>query len=144
MPKIISPPANELNESIEKRPIITTCPHCQYTISYTEDEVERVDDDGLGVICPNCNESIVLEHVEPFTFPDTFYHFGVDEGSVCLSDDEVQRYVDIVKRRLQQECQVGEYAFTGTGDTMVFGFRFEDEDVIYVAKNYWEDSVGTY
>ena len=144
MPKIIAPPANELNESIEKRPIITTCPHCQYTISYTEDEVERVDDDGLGVICPNCNEPIVLEHVELFTFPDTFYHFGVDEGAVCLSDDEVQRYVDTVKRRLQQECQVGEYAFTGSGDTMVFGFRFEDEDVIYVAKNYWEDSVGTY
>ena len=141
MPQIVSPPENKIPE---KRPIITTCPHCQYTISYIEDEVECVDDDGLGVICPNCNEPIVLEHVELFTFPDTFYHFGVDEGAVCLSDDEVQRYVDIVKRRLQQECQVGEYAFTGTGDTMVFGFRFEDEDVIYVAKNYWEDSVGTY
>ena len=147
MPKIITPPVNELNETIEKRPIITICPHCQYTISYTEDEVERVDDDGLGVICPNCNEPIVLEHVEPFTFPDTFYHFGSgDDGNLphILSDEETQRYVDIVKRRLQQECQVGEYAFTGTGDTMVFGFRFEDEDVIYVAKNYWEDSVGTY
>ena len=141
MPQIVSPPENKIPE---KRPIITTCPHCQYTISYIEDEVECVDDDGLGVICPNCNEPIVLEHVELFAFPDTFYHFGVDEGAVCLSDDEVQRYVDIVKRRLQQECQVGEYAFTGTGDTMVFGFRFEDEDVIYVAKNYWEDSVGTY
>ena len=143
MPKIIAPPANELNESIEKRPIITTCPHCQYTISYTEDEVERVDDDGLSVICPNCNEPIVLEHIEPFTFPDTFYHCGTSEGAVCLSDDEVQRYVNIVKRKLQQECQVGEYAFTGTGDTMVFGFKMEDEDVIYVAKNYWEDSVET-
>ena len=144
MPKIIAPPANELNETIEKRPIITTCPHCQYTISYTEGEVERVDDVGLGIICPNRNESIILEHVEPFTFPDTFYHFGTSEGSVCLSDDEVQRCVDAVKNRLQQECQVGEYAFIGSGNTMVFGFRFEDEDVIYVAKNYWEDSVETY
>lgn len=137
MPKIVAPP--EIKPKTD--PIITTCPHCQYTISYTEDEVERVENDGLGVICPNCNESIVLEHIEPFTFPDTFYHFGTSEGAVCLSDDEVQRYVDIVKRRLQQECQVGEYAFTGSGDTMVFGFRFEDEDVIFVAKNYWEDSV---
>ena len=141
MPKIIAPPANELNETIEKRPIITTCPHCQYTISYTEDEVERVDDDDLAVICPNCNEPIVLEHVEPFTFPDTFYHFGVDEGAVCLSDDKVQEYVNIVKRKLQQELEVGEYTFTGTGDTMVFGFKFEDEDEIVVAKNYWADSM---
>lgn len=141
MPKIISPPANELNETIEKRPIITTCPHCQYTISYTEDEVERVENESMGVCCPHCGGVIETEHIEPFTFPDTFYHFGTSEGAVCLSDDEVQRYVDIVKRKLQQECQVGEYTFTGSGDTMVFGFKMEDEDVIFVAKNYWEDSV---
>lgn len=141
MPKIIAPPANKLNETIEKRPIITTCPHCQYTISYTEDEVDRVENDGLGVICPNCNESIVLEHIKPFTFPDTFYHFGASEGAVCLNDDEVQRYVDIVKHKLQQECQVGEYIFTGSGDIMVFGFKFKEEDVIYVTQDYWEDSV---
>lgn len=65
MPKIVAPPESKIHE---KTPIITTCPHCQYTISYTEDEVERVDDDGLGVICPNCNESIVLEHIEPLHF----------------------------------------------------------------------------
>ena len=137
MPKIISPPKNKP----ETEPIITTCPHCQYTISYTEDEIERVENDGLGVICPNFNRSIVIEHIEHFTFPDTFYHFGVREGAICLSDDEVQEYVDIVKRKLQQECQVGEYTFAGTGDTMVFGFKFEDEDEIIVAKNYWEESV---
>ena len=138
MPQIISPPENKIPE---KRPIITTCPHCNYTISYTEDEVERVENDGLGIVCPNCDEPIVLEHVEPFTFPNTFYHFGTSEDAVCLSNDEVQKYVNIVKRKLQQERKVGEYAFTGSGDTMVFGFKFEDEDQIIVAKNYWEDSV---
>lgn len=137
MPQIIAPPESQP----QNEPIITTCPHCQYTISYTEDEVDRVENDGLGVICPNCNKSIVLEHIEPFTFPDTFYHFGTSEGSVCLSDDEVQQYVNVVKRKLQQECQVGEYTYTGSGDTMVFGFKMEDEDVIFVAKNYWSDSI---
>ena len=141
MPKIIAPPANELNETIEKRPIITTCPHCQYTISYTEDEVERVGNESMGVICPQCRGVVKTEHIKPFTFPNTFHHCSTSEGAVCLSDNEVQHYVDTVKSRLQQECQVGEYAFIGSGDTMVFGFKFEDEDVIYVAKNYWEDSV---
>lgn len=138
MPQIVAPPKNEV---IEKRPIITTCPHCQYTISYTEDEVERVENDGIGIMCPNCDEAIVTKHIEPFTFPDTFYHYGTSEGAVYLSDVEVQKYVNIVKRKLQQECQVGEHVFTGTGDTMVFGFKFEDEDEIIVAKNYWSDSV---
>lgn len=141
MPQIIAPPENKIPE---KRPIITTCPHCQYAISYTEDEVEHVTNDGVGVLCPNCNKPVVTELIEPFTFPKTFYHFGSgDDGNLphILSDEETQHYVDIVKRTLQQERKVGEYTFTGTGDTMVFGFKFEDEDVIYVAKNYWEDSV---
>ena len=137
MPKIVAPPKNE---DTKPRPIITTCPHCQYTISYTEDEVDRVENDGLGIICPNCNESIVLEHIEPFTFPKTFYHFDTNEASK-LTDEETQNYVDIIKRKLQQECKVGEHVFTGSGDTMVFGFKFEYEDVIFVAKNYWSDSV---
>lgn len=140
MPKIIAPPANELNETIEKRPIITTCPHCQYTISYTEDEVERVGNESMGVICPQCRGVVQTEHIKPFTFPDTFYHFDTSETSK-LTNEETQHYIDIVKRKLQQECQVGEYTFTGTGDTMVFGFKFEDEDEIIVTKNYWEESV---
>lgn len=140
MPKIVAAPKVEE----EKHPIITDCPHCRYTISYTEDEVERVDNNDIGVLCPNCKEPIATEHIEPFTFPDTFYHFGSgNDGNLpyILSDEETQRYVDIVKRKLQQECQVGEYTFTGTGDTMVFGFKFEDEDEIIVAKNYWEESI---
>ena len=137
MPQIIAPPKSQP----QNEPIITTCPNCQYTISYTEDEVDRVDNESMGVICPHCGGVVETEHIEPFTFPDTFYHFGTSKSAVCLSDDEVQRYVDIVKHKLQQECQVGEYIFTGSGDTMVFGFKFKDEDVIYVTQDYWEDSV---
>ena len=137
MPQIVAPPENQ---QATQTPIITTCPHCQYTISYTEDEVECVDDEHMGVYCPQCNSVIVTKHVEPFTFPDTFYHFSASEDAVCLSNEEVQEYVNIVRRKLQQECKVGEYTFTGSGDTMVFGFKFEDEDKIIVAKNYWEDS----
>ena len=141
MQKIVAPPKSEV---IERHPIIITCPNCQYTISYTEDEVERVTNDGNGILCPNCDKVIVTEHINPFTFPNTFYHFGSgDDGNLShiLSDEETQHYVDIIKRKLQQELQVGEYTFTGSGDTMVFGFKFEDEDSIYVTKNYWVDSI---
>lgn len=143
MPQIVAPPESQP----QSEPIITTCQHCHYTISYTEDEVERVENDGIGIVCPNCNEPVITEQIKPFTFPKTFYHFGSgDDGNLpsILSDEETQKYVDIVKRTLQQERKIGEYTFTGTGDTMVFGFKFEDEDVIFVAKNYWEDSVFRY
>lgn len=138
MPEIISPPKNKISK---KRPIITTCPNCQYTISYTEDEVERVTNDGNGILCPNCDEVIVTEPIEPFTFPNTFCYHGEKDGAVSLTNEQVQKYVNIVKHALQQETKVGEYTSAGTGDTMVFGFKFEDEDEIIVAKNYWVDSI---
>lgn len=137
MPQIIAPPESQP----QTEPITTTCPHCHYTISYTADEIERVSNNAMGVLCPQCGGVIETEHIDPFTFPDTFFHFGTNEGGVCLSDKEVQSYVDIVKRKLQQELEVGDYTFTGTGDTMVFGFKFEDENIIYVAKNYWEETI---
>lgn len=138
MPKIVAPPKSEV---IERHPIIITCPNCQYTISYTEDEVERVANDGNGILCPNCDEVIVTEPIEPFTFPNTFCYYGEKDDAIPLTNEQVQKYVNIVKHALQQETQVGEYASAGSGDAMVFGFKFEDEDFIYVTKNCWVDSI---
>ena len=137
MPQIIAPPESQP----QNEPIITTCPHCYYTISYTENEVKRVDNESMGVYCPHCGGVVETERIEPFTFPKTFFHFGEGHDARHLTDKEVQSYVDAVKHKLQQELKVGEYTFTGIGDTMVFGFKFEDEDEIVVAKNYWADSV---
>ena len=83
----------------------------------------------------------MTEHIEPFTFPNTFCYYGEKDGAIPLTNEQVQKYVNIVKHALQQETQVGEYTSAGSGDTMVFGFKFEDEDLIYVTKNYWVDSI---
>lgn len=136
MPQIIAVPKSQP----KTKPITTTCPHCHYIIAYTEDEIDRVDNESMGVYCPYCGGVVETERIEPFTFPDTFYHFGTNEASK-LTDEETQHYVDIVKHKLQQELKVGEFTFTATGDTIIFGFKLEDEDMIIVAKNYYEDSV---
>lgn len=137
MPKIVAPP--EIKSKTE--PIITTCPHCQYTISYTEDEVDRVDNDAMGVYCPQCGGVITTKSIEPFTFPDSFYSFNTRDGANSLTNEEIQRLVNIVKRQLQQEMKIEEYTFLSQGNTMVIGFKLEDEDKIIVARDYWEDSV---
>lgn len=105
MPQIIAPPESQP----QTEPITTTCPHCHYTISYTEDEIERVSNNAVGVICPQCGGVIETKHIKPFTFPDSFYYFGEDGEAVNLDNKEVQAYVDIVNRKLQEELNVGEY-----------------------------------
>lgn len=138
MPQIVAPPKNEV---IKKRPIITTCPNCNYTISYTEDEVERVDNDAMGVYCPQCGGVITTKHIEPFTFPDSFYSFNTRDDANSLTNEEIQYLVNIVKRQLQQEMKIEEYTFLSQGNTMVIGFKLEDEDKIIVARDYWEDNM---
>lgn len=137
MPKIVAAPKVEE----EKRPIITTCPNCKYTISYTEDEVERVSNNAMGVYCPQCGGDIETKHIKPFTFPDTFYYFSANNNAVRMSDENIQRFIDNVKQSLETKCNIGDYVLEGSGDVMVFGVKNEDEDTIYVARNYWEDSV---
>lgn len=137
MPKIVAAPKAEE----EKRPIITTCPHCRYTISYTEDEVERVSNNAMGVYCPQCGGDIETKHIKPFTFPDTFYYFSANNNAVRNSDENIQKFIDNVKQSLETEYNIGDYVLEGSGDVMVFGVKNEDEDTIYVARNYWEDSV---
>lgn len=137
MPQIVSPPQAQ---PPTQTPIITTCPHCQYTISYTEDEVERVDNDAMGIYCPQCGGAITTKHIEPFTFPDTFFYFG-GENATKLNNDEIQKIINITKRELQQDLKTGEYTLISKGDTIVLGFKEEDEDEIFVIKNYWQESI---
>lgn len=137
MPKIVAAPKVEE----EKRPIVTVCPNCKYTISYTEDEVERVGNNAMGVYCPQCGGDIETKHIKPFTFPDTFYYFSASNNAVRISDENIQRFIDNVKQSLETKCNIGDYVLEGSGDVMVFGVKNEDEVTIYVARNYWEDSV---
>ena len=113
------------------------CPACGCTIEYTEEDLEDLDH-GTGFYCPDCGEEIYHERFELHKFPRAFYRFGVNNGAVAISDETIQMYINDVARVLKN-ANVGEFTCTGTGDTMVIGLKFEDEDHIIVAKNYWEE-----
>lgn len=119
-----------------------TCTNCQTDLIYTDADVE---DYGRGecVVCPNCNENVFIgKRIKPATFPDSFFHYGVHDGAAVLSHTKTQEYVDQVVNFLKQSPE-NTYSFAGSGDTYVFGMRFEDDKCInvIVAKNYWEDTI---
>ena len=71
--------------------------------------------------------------------------FSKNDG-VKLKDYEIQDMIDDVIKRLDSP---GEYSFSATGDTIVIGFRWEEEISIYVCKNYehaeaWLDENGNW
>lgn len=117
----------------ERRTIV--CPKCHCTISYDQNDIEYYED-GNGFCCPDCKNQIYMEKYDKTQFPEAFYHFNSVDG-YTLSDKETQYYVNKVANCLKS-AKVGEYCRSGTGDTMVFGCKYEDEDNIVVCKDYYE------
>lgn len=116
---------------------IVTCPKCGKQYVYTkEDTYPQVG--GLGIECPNCRAVIITEEHDDFDFPDMFYHFGANEGSMRLSDSEIQRYVDEVAKRLKDSAEPYTYTYISSGDAIVFGTKNDDDIIIRVCRKYYE------
>lgn len=117
----------------------TVCDNCNAILRY-EVEDKHIGLYGCEVIdCPACGEQVFLsERVARPTFPITFIHYG--SNAYALSNTEVQTHIDNVIENMSM-LKAGEFTMGGTGDAMVIGLRCEDEDYIYVAKNYYEDVI---
>lgn len=116
------------------------CDHCNTIFLYDDTDITYGEYGTKGFTCPDCGEWIAVDwdrHLPP-TYPTTFSH----NNGVPLSDEEINKYVqEVVNALKDKEMKAGEFATVGCGDTMVIGLKFEDEEDIYVLKNYWEDIV---
>lgn len=106
------------------------CPVCAKAEHVIGDKVYIPDDDELEE-----------ENESHFHYPDDFYHFGGDKAKK-LTDDEIQVMINNVFTSLSRG-KPGDFKAESTGDTMVSGWREEEQIIIWVAKDYWEDSCYT-
>lgn len=135
MPQIIKLPPYKVNTEA----INIKCPHCHCTLAYTEDEVERVDNESMGVYCPYCSGAVETKHIKPFTFPDTFCHFDN-----TANNKQIQEAIDKVKRDFVIFPE-DNFNYILQGDVAVFGYVEEEGNKVYhhivVAKEYWEEEI---
>ena len=92
------------------------------------------------ITCPECNEDcFVSDHrVEPPNWKVTFDHINSATAKE-LKNEDIQEYIDNCYKYLMNEAKPGDFYMTGSGDTMVFGFRYEDTVDLYVTRDYYED-----
>lgn len=128
---------NEIKKEIK-------CSHCNNEYIYENEDLIDVDESHLGFICPECGNQIIVKEISYTNFPDSFYHYGVSEGSKNLTDKQIQNIVNSVVRELKEMKDNYGYFYTATGDTIVFGTKEIDDGEnhydIYVAKNYYTTS----
>lgn len=130
---------NEVETSEYPKRIV--CDHCGAELEYDKDD-EFVGLWGMKCItCPECNEDcFVSDHrVEPPNWKTTFDHTNSD-SAVAIDDEEIQEYIDKCYARLtSDEWKSGDHYLTGSGDTMIFGVKYEDEIRVFVTRDYYED-----
>lgn len=129
---------NEVETS--EYPKRTICEHCGAELEYDKDD-EFVGLWGMKCItCPECNEDcFVSDHrVEPPNWKTTFDHVNSATAKE-LKNEDIQEYIDNCYKYLMNEAKPGDFYMTGSGDTMVFGFRYEDTVDLYVTRDYYED-----
>ena len=69
-------------------------------------------------------------------------HFMQPSGKdVIVSDIEIQKWVRERLRAAENDIEDCGYYITGSGDTLVFVFKYEDEYVVYVTKKNYECSI---
>lgn len=120
------------------------CERCNARLEFEPSDVQT-GEFGCGyIVCPECGHKIYLDDPkfdkkvthDNIKFPKDFWH--MDKNAVEISDEEIQRWVSEVAQALKNG---DEYCSTGSGNTMVVGQHYEDEDYIYVFKNYYEGQI---
>lgn len=123
---------------IETTPKPITCESCGAELEYEDSDLKIGLWGCKGFDCPECGEFVFCSDrvVEP-KYPDTFW---IPKNAKGLNDEEINTLLNRVVESLKK-CKAGEFSMSGTGDTMVIGLKFEDEEEYYVCKNAATDEV---
>ena len=138
--------SNNIKSEYPKR---VFCDECQAELEIEESDV-FVGEFGCYLFkCPCCGRKVALDGIErdtPPTFKKTFFHYSATKEGTAQSrhipDDEIQRMINkCVSNLISDDVEAGEFSVQGTGDTVVYAFKYEDCIDIVVAQDYYEDTL---
>ena len=124
------------------------CENCQAELEIEADDV-FVGEFGCYLFkCPCCSHNTAIDGMERDTqptFKKTFWHTSVKNGStntVHIEDNEIQKMIDeCVHNLISDDVEPGEFSMQGTGDTVVYAFKYVDCIDILVTQDYYSDTL---
>ena len=143
--KIISQKVKDAQSMWPKR---VMCENCQAELEIEADDV-FVGEFGCYLFkCPCCSHNTAIDGMERDTQPTfnkTFWHTSVKNGStntVHIEDNEIQKMIDeCVHNLISDDVEPGEFSMQGTGDTVVYAFKYVDCIDILVTQDYYSDTL---
>lgn len=122
-----------------------TCPSCSAQIGYVDTDLYPVKG-GSGFECPKCHVEIPIDRYACAEFPKAYYHFGVRDGAVDISNEEINQWIkeglkEMKKRHIADNNNYDNW-YVGRGNTIVWMERSDDDTVdVMVAKDYYSTTV---
>ena len=121
------------------------CDECGKWLEYEEEDTYIGALGGRELICPACGERVYVEQPEGIDlnssnieFPK---HFMSPDKAKDINDAEIQKWVRECLGRAESDLEEWGHYYAGSGNTIVFVFKYEDEYDIYVTKKYWDCSI---
>lgn len=131
----------------EQRLYHQRCDNCYAELECNDEDTYEGAWGSYYVICPECGSECMVDDKlcvkldsNNIQFPLHFSHLS--QNAVKLEDERIQKFVRHCLKSLEDaEEDWGVFSLTGTGNTMVFAFKYEDEYVVYATKDYYETSI---
>lgn len=118
------------------------CGHCDAELEYEECDTYIGVYGGRELICPSCGKKTSVDQPEGIDlnfnnikYPSHFYYMG---DGVDIDNQKIQQYIKDLLSKAEQDEDDCAFYYTGTGNTMVFVVKGEEEYSIFVTKNYSE------
>jgi ribosomal protein S27E len=119
-----------------------TCEECGSRLECEHEDVYEGTYGAWYVKCPECGHDAMVIEIDSteldeynIEYPKHFY--VMSEDAIDISNEKIQNWVRECLSKLK-DCEDGEHTFCGSGNTMVFAFKYKEEYTIYVCKNYSE------
>lgn len=123
------------------------CYECGSTLLYNREDRKIGTYGSYYITCPVCLNDVPVDYErhEKIIFPDTFRKFEKTGIEPENKDERIQEYINRLikeyKEYKNKEEDFGGYMFYETGDILVVLFEEEDDIVIHVAEDYYEDFI---
>jgi DNA-directed RNA polymerase subunit RPC12/RpoP len=123
-----------------------TCDECGAQLEYEKDDTYIGALGGREVICPSCGERVFVEEPDGIDLNSSNIEFPLhfmppSNDAMNIGNTQIQEWVREKLSEAERDGEDGDFYFIGSGNAMVFVFKFTDEYAVYVTKSYYECSI---
>ena len=123
------------------------CDECGAELEFNDKDTYEGAYGCYYVTCPECKNERMVDGKECVDLDSHNIKFPLhfvppSQKAVNLADEKIQEYVRQCLKSLEDDDEDwGVFSLTGSGNTMVFAFKYENEYIVYVTKDYYETSI---